>query len=62
MELVWHPPYSPNMAPSDFHVFPFLKKYLGGMKFEMDEEMQEIRAYLRDKELAGMTIKYKNSL
>jgi len=25
-ELLGHPPYSPDLAPSDFHLFPKLKK------------------------------------
>jgi len=25
-----HPPYSPDLAPSDFHLFPKLKKHLKG--------------------------------
>jgi histone-lysine N-methyltransferase SETMAR len=25
-ELLAHPPYSPNLGPSDFHLFPKLKK------------------------------------
>jgi hypothetical protein len=25
-----HPPYSPSLVPSDFHVFLYLKTFLGG--------------------------------
>ncbi|GFV43224.1 histone-lysine N-methyltransferase SETMAR [Trichonephila clavipes] len=32
MEMVSHPPYSPDLAPSDFHLFPELKKNLGGFE------------------------------
>ena len=32
-ELIPHPPYSPDLAPSDFFLFPSLKKWLGGRKF-----------------------------
>ena len=28
-----HPPYSPDLAPSDFHLFLHLKKVLGGKRF-----------------------------
>lgn len=35
-----HPPYSPDLAPSDFYLFPKLKSHLGGQKFETDEEVQ----------------------
>ena len=29
-ELVDHPPYSPDLAPSDYFLFPNLKKHLAG--------------------------------
>ncbi|GFS74646.1 histone-lysine N-methyltransferase SETMAR [Trichonephila clavipes] len=29
-----------NLAPSDFHLFPELKKNLGGTQFQTDEEVQ----------------------
>jgi hypothetical protein len=29
-EVLDHPPYSPDLAPSDFHLFGPLKKHLGG--------------------------------
>ncbi|UYV76987.1 hypothetical protein LAZ67_14002718 [Cordylochernes scorpioides] len=40
-ELVSHPPYSPDVAPSDFHFFPELKKNLGGTQFQDDDELEE---------------------
>lgn len=30
LELFEHTPYSPDLAPSDYHVFPQLKKSLTG--------------------------------
>lgn len=40
-ELFDHPPYSPDLAPSDFHVFLKLKKFLSsGERFGNDEELQ----------------------
>jgi len=30
------PPYSPDVAPSDYHLFPGLKKQLKGRKFSSD--------------------------
>ena len=38
-ELLPHPPYSPDLAPSDFHLFPKLKKYLRGRRFDDDNEL-----------------------
>ncbi len=35
-----HPPYSPDLAPSDFHLFPSLKKWLGGRHFDSDVQLQ----------------------
>lgn len=37
-QLVPHPPYSPDLAPSDFHLFPKLKIFLAGTKFHSNEE------------------------
>jgi len=34
-----HPPYSPALAPSDYHLFPGLKKQLKGLHFSSDAEV-----------------------
>jgi len=34
-----HPPYSPDLAPSDYHLFPGLKKQLKGRRFSSDAEV-----------------------
>jgi hypothetical protein len=39
-ELLAHPPYSPDLAPSDFHLFGSLKNHLGGRGFGDDEEVE----------------------
>lgn len=39
-EIIDHPPYSPDLAPSDFHLFPNLKKFLAGKRFESNEEVK----------------------
>ena len=36
-----HPPDSPELVPSDFHLFLHLKKHLAGKKFDDDDEVQE---------------------
>jgi len=36
-ELLPHPPYSPDLAPCDFFLFPNLKKSLAGQKFASNE-------------------------
>jgi len=37
-----HPPYSPGLAPSDYHLFGPMKKMLGGQKFASDTEEQSV--------------------
>jgi hypothetical protein len=34
-----HPPYSPNLAPSDFFLFSEVKKRLGGCFFDNADEL-----------------------
>jgi len=34
-----HPPHSPNLTPSDYHLFPGLKKKLKGRHFSSDAEI-----------------------
>jgi len=34
-----HPPYSPDLAPSDYHLFSGLKKQLKGHHFSSDAEI-----------------------
>ena len=35
-EQIDHPLYSPDLAPSDFHLFLHLKNFLGGKRFDDD--------------------------
>ena len=37
-ELIPNPAYSPDLAPSDFFLFPNLKKDIRGLHFWSDEE------------------------
>ena len=34
IEIVPHPPYSPDLAPCDFHLYPTLKKNIKGRRFD----------------------------
>lgn len=46
-----HPPYSPDLAPSDFFLFRNLKKHLRGRHFLDDNELKEaVDAYFEDQE------------
>ncbi|GFV97260.1 histone-lysine N-methyltransferase SETMAR [Trichonephila clavipes] len=40
-EVLDHPPYSPDLAPSDFHLFRYLKSHLGGKSFHDDDEIKD---------------------
>jgi len=47
-ECLSHPPYSPDLVPSDFHVFGPLKEAMGGKSFRSDEEVQQaVHEWLR---------------
>ncbi|KAL4119599.1 hypothetical protein QTP88_012398 [Uroleucon formosanum] len=39
-ELFNHPPYSPDLAPSDYFLFLHFKKWLDGQRFENDMELK----------------------
>ena len=36
-----HPPYSPNLTPSNFFLFPWMKKVLEGKHFANVEEVKQ---------------------
>jgi len=45
-EVLQHPPYSPDLAPSDFHLFGPLKHHLSGERFPDDDAVQRaVRAW-----------------
>ena len=47
-ECIPHPPYSPDLAPSDFHVFGPLKGALTGTQFRDDDEVRSaVHEWLR---------------
>jgi len=35
------PPYSPDLAPSDYHLFLHLKKFLGTKRFDDDDDLKD---------------------
>ena len=48
-ELVAHPPYSPDLASSDYYLFPNLKQWLQGKRFISNEEViAETEAYFEN--------------
>jgi hypothetical protein len=47
-ECLLHPPYSPDLVSSDFHVFGPLKEAMGGKSSRSDEEVQQaVHEWLR---------------
>jgi hypothetical protein len=39
-EVFEHPPYSPDLAPSDFHIFLHLKRFLAAERLSSDDEVK----------------------
>jgi hypothetical protein len=47
-EVLEHPPYSPDLAPSDFHLFGPLKHHLSAEHFPNNEAVErEVTAWFR---------------
>ena len=38
-KLIEHPPYAPDLAPLDFHLFPKLKTAISGTHFQSDDDV-----------------------
>ena len=50
-ELLPHPPYSPDLAPSDYYLFADMKRMLQGKRFGSNEEViDETEAYFEAKD------------
>jgi len=48
-ELLVHPPYSPDLAPSGFSLFPKLKLFLAGERFSSNQEaIAAVEGYFAD--------------
>ncbi|GFW04016.1 histone-lysine N-methyltransferase SETMAR [Trichonephila clavipes] len=45
-DVFQHPPYSPNITPSDYHLFTAMKKWLGGKHFADVEELKNAVTHL----------------
>jgi hypothetical protein len=47
-EVLEHPPYSPDLAPSDFHLFDPLEHHLSAEHFHDDEAVEkEVTAWFQ---------------
>jgi len=52
-ELLPHPPYSPDLAPSDFYLFPKLKEHLRGRQYTCDSDVIDaVEEFLADQDTA----------
>jgi transposase len=47
-QLVPHPPYSPDLAPSDYYLFPNMKKWLARRSDSNEEVIVETNAYFAE--------------
>jgi len=48
-KLLEHAPYSPDLAPSDFYLFPKLKLFLAGQRFSSNQEaIAAVEGYFTD--------------
>jgi histone-lysine N-methyltransferase SETMAR len=48
-ELLKHPPYSQDLAPSDFYLFPKFKLFLAGQRFSSNQEaIAAVEGYFAD--------------
>ncbi|GBM36608.1 hypothetical protein AVEN_170776-1 [Araneus ventricosus] len=55
-EIFDHPPYSPDLAPRDFHLFLKLEEFLGGKRFGSDEELENaVTTWLNEWQQKSMT-------
>ena len=49
-EVLSHPPYSPDLAPGDFHFFPHLKRDLKETHFTSDDEgKQAVTSWIKQR-------------
>jgi len=39
--ILTHPPYSPDLAPSKYHLFLHTKKHMSGKTFDVDDKVEE---------------------
>jgi len=47
-----HSPYSPDLSPSDYHLFLHLKKFLGGKRFDDDDLKDAVQKRLTSRAAA----------
>ena len=46
--ILEHVPYSPDLAPSDFHLFPNMKKHVCAKRFKSHDDVKpDVQSWLR---------------
>lgn len=57
--MLSHAPYSPDLTPLDYFLFPNLKKWLSGQRFSNDEKgMSAVNGYYEEQDSSS----YKNGI
>ena len=52
-EILPHPPYSPDLAPSDYHLFRALQGHLNGKRFDEEEDLKaELETFFNSQPLS----------
>jgi histone-lysine N-methyltransferase SETMAR len=60
-ELFDHPPYSPDLAPSEYHLLSYLKTWLGSQQFNNNEEsLKGVKCGGAYRRQTSLTQAYKN--
>jgi histone-lysine N-methyltransferase SETMAR len=58
-----HPPYSPDLALCDYHLFTYLKNWFGSQSFNNNEELMEgVKTWLSSQAAESLTQAHKNLL
>ena len=55
-KVLSHPPYKPDLSPSDFLSFPHLKRDLNGTHFTSDDEVKQAVTSWIEKELLNSSL------
>ncbi|KAG5323472.1 SETMR methyltransferase, partial [Acromyrmex heyeri] len=54
VELMTHCPYSPDLSPNDFFLFPNIKKKMRGERFELSEAVETFRTLISEVQFERM--------
>jgi hypothetical protein len=62
MVIIPHPPYSPDLAPSDFALFPKLKMKLNGRRFETVSDIQRVLDSIKENDFYSASKAWKKTM